>query len=145
MSAMMRHYLAWLLHRAGAITFVLAPQISSYKRFQARTFAPAKAVWSLDNRPPTTPTREPATIRCVSPIDGSTVAERTGYTRDQAAEAVVAARNAEADWAELPVGDRVGLVQAGVARLGEMTPEIVPELARMMGRPVRYGGEFGSG
>lgn len=32
---------------------------------------------------------------------------------------------------------------AGVAALGEMNDEIVPELARMMGRPVRYGGEFG--
>jgi len=32
---------------------------------------------------------------------------------------------------------------AGVARLGEMTDETVPELAQMMGRPVRYGGEFG--
>ena len=32
---------------------------------------------------------------------------------------------------------------AGVARVGEMNDEIVPELAWQMGRPVRYGGEFG--
>jgi acyl-CoA reductase-like NAD-dependent aldehyde dehydrogenase len=32
---------------------------------------------------------------------------------------------------------------AGVAALGAANDEIVPELARMMGRPVRYGGEFG--
>jgi len=31
---------------------------------------------------------------------------------------------------------------AGVARVGAMNDEIVPELAWMMGRPVRYGGEF---
>ena len=50
MSQMMRHYLAGLLHHAGAITFFLAPHINSYKRFQAGTFAPTKAIWSLDNR-----------------------------------------------------------------------------------------------
>ena len=32
---------------------------------------------------------------------------------------------------------------AGVAAVGAMNDEIVPELAHMMGRPVRYGGEFG--
>jgi glutamine synthetase len=29
---------------------LLAPNINSYKRFQAGTFAPTKAIWSLDNR-----------------------------------------------------------------------------------------------
>src|SRR5690606_34568711 len=42
-----------------------------------------------------------------------------------------------------PLADRVALVRAGVARLGEMNEIVVPEIARMMGRPVRYGGEFG--
>ncbi len=50
MSELMRHYLAGLLNHAGAITFFLAPNINSYKRFQAGTFAPTKAVWSMDNR-----------------------------------------------------------------------------------------------
>jgi acyl-CoA reductase-like NAD-dependent aldehyde dehydrogenase len=86
---------------------------------------------------------EPATIRCVSPIDGSTVAERTAFTRQEANDAVAAARAAQTDWAARPVAERVRLVQAGVERLGEMNDEVVPELARMMGRPVRYGGEFG--
>ena len=39
--------------------------------------------------------------------------------------------------------ERVALVVAGMERLGAMNDETVPELARMMGRPVRYGGEFG--
>jgi acyl-CoA reductase-like NAD-dependent aldehyde dehydrogenase len=34
-------------------------------------------------------------------------------------------------------------VQAGVEKLGTMNDEIVPEIAQMMGRPIRYGGEFG--
>jgi glutamine synthetase len=49
-SDMMRQYVAGLLHHAGEITYFLAPYINSYKRFRAGTFAPTKAVWSLDNR-----------------------------------------------------------------------------------------------
>ena len=37
----------------------------------------------------------------------------------------------------------MALVRASVARLGEMNDEVVDELAFMIGRPVRYGGEFG--
>ncbi len=50
MSKMMRHYMAGLLKHASAITYFLAPNINSYKRFAAGTFAPTKAIWSLDNR-----------------------------------------------------------------------------------------------
>ncbi|RIA47629.1 glutamine synthetase family protein [Dichotomicrobium thermohalophilum] len=50
MSAMMRAYLAGQLAHADEITLFLAPNINSYKRFQAQTFAPTKAVWSRDNR-----------------------------------------------------------------------------------------------
>ena len=50
MSELMCHYVAGLLHHASAITCFLAPYINSYKRFQAGTFAPTKAIWSRDNR-----------------------------------------------------------------------------------------------
>ncbi|MDC0948505.1 glutamine synthetase family protein [Gammaproteobacteria bacterium] len=50
MSQTMRHYLAGLLTHAAEFTAFLAPNINSYKRFQAGTFAPNKAVWSQDNR-----------------------------------------------------------------------------------------------
>ncbi len=50
MSQMMRHYLAGLLTHASEITYFLAPYINSYKRFAKGTFAPTKAIWSLDNR-----------------------------------------------------------------------------------------------
>ena len=50
MSKMMRQYLAGLLAHASEFTCFLAPNINSYKRFQAGTFAPTKAIWSLDNR-----------------------------------------------------------------------------------------------
>ncbi len=50
MSELMRHYLAGLLAHASEITYFLAPYINSYKRFMEGTFAPTKAIWSLDNR-----------------------------------------------------------------------------------------------
>ncbi len=50
MSALMQHYLAGQLAYARDITWFLAPYVNSYKRFQAGTFAPTKAVWSCDNR-----------------------------------------------------------------------------------------------
>ena len=50
MSETMRHYLAGLLAHAPACTLFLAPNINSYKRFQAGTFAPTKICWSSDNR-----------------------------------------------------------------------------------------------
>tara|TARA_R110002049_G_scaffold219404_4_gene391090 strand:+ start:2220 stop:3587 length:1368 start_codon:yes stop_codon:yes gene_type:complete len=50
MSDTMRHYLAGLLQYADDNTYFLAPYINSYKRFSAATFAPTKAVWSIDNR-----------------------------------------------------------------------------------------------
>ena len=50
MSEMMQHFLAGQLQHASEFTYFLAPNINSYKRFQAQTFAPTKAVWSSDNR-----------------------------------------------------------------------------------------------
>jgi glutamine synthetase len=50
MSPLMKHFMAGLLTYAGDITYFLAPYVNSYKRFQAGTFAPTKAIWSSDNR-----------------------------------------------------------------------------------------------
>ena len=82
-------------------------------------------------------------IQCISPINGTVFAERDVSTMDASFAAVTRAKTAGKAWAARPISERVSLVMAGVARLGEMTDEIVPELAQMMGRPVRYGGEFG--
>lgn len=82
-------------------------------------------------------------LQCVSPIDGSVFAEREVLPRDAAFEVAGRARSAQAGWAARPLQERIDLVMAGVAAVGAMNDEIVPELAHMMGRPVRYGGEFG--
>ena len=81
-------------------------------------------------------------IQCISPIDGSVYAERPAMSLEAATEAVGRARKAQKAWARRPLEDRVQLVLKGVARLNEMSDEVVPELAHMMGRPVRYGGEY---
>jgi len=82
-------------------------------------------------------------LKCISPIDGSVLAQRQTLSLEQAGNAAARARAAQADWAARPLSERVELVMAGVAAVGAMNDEIVPELARMMGRPIRYGGEFG--
>jgi acyl-CoA reductase-like NAD-dependent aldehyde dehydrogenase len=81
-------------------------------------------------------------IQCISPVDGSVYAERPALALEAAAEVVARARKAQKSWGKRPLEDRVQLVMKGVARLNEMVDEVVPELAHMMGRPVRYGGEF---
>ena len=50
MSDIMRRYLAGLTRHSSEITYFLAPYINSFKRFAAGTFAPTRAVWSVDNR-----------------------------------------------------------------------------------------------
>lgn len=82
-------------------------------------------------------------IRCISPIDGAVVAVRQSVDVAVATTMIKAARAAQTEWAARPLDERIALVNAGVAALGAANDDIVPELARMMGRPIRYGGEFG--
>nr|WP_244271412.1 aldehyde dehydrogenase family protein [Pseudovibrio axinellae] len=83
------------------------------------------------------------TLKCISPIDGSVFAERPVANQKQAEAVIAKAKSAQKQWAARPLEERIKLVMAGVAKIGEQNDEIVPELAHMMGRPVRYGGEFG--
>jgi acyl-CoA reductase-like NAD-dependent aldehyde dehydrogenase len=79
--------------------------------------------------------------KIISPIDSSLFAERP-LIADAALDAAISrARAAQTDWARVPVADRVKRTIAMLDALVAMNDEIVPELARQMGRPVRYGGE----
>ncbi|MEO0370873.1 MAG: aldehyde dehydrogenase family protein [Pseudomonadota bacterium] len=82
-------------------------------------------------------------LRCISPIDGSVYAERDTLPLEAARAEVARLRDAQEAWAARPLQNRVELVMAGVKAVGAMNDEVVPELANMMGRPIRYGGEFG--
>ncbi len=82
-------------------------------------------------------------IQLISPVDGSVYAERVPLTPEAAEAAVARARVAQKGWAARPLEERIALVQAGVAKLNAMKEPVVQELAWQMGRPTRYGGEFG--
>ncbi|MCM6774582.1 glutamine synthetase family protein [Nocardia sp. CDC159] len=49
-SALLRHFIAGQLDCLRELTFLLAPNINSYKRFQAGSFAPTAVAWGRDNR-----------------------------------------------------------------------------------------------
>lgn len=83
------------------------------------------------------------TIQCISPVDGRVYAERPALTLEAAGAAVARAKAAQKLWAALPLDERIAKVKAGIAALNADKPRIVEELAWQMGRPTRYGGEFG--
>ena len=82
-------------------------------------------------------------IQLISPVDGSVYAERMPLTRDAAVAAATRAKAAQKAWAARPLAERIALVKTAVANLNAMTPRVVEELAWQMGRPTRFGGEFG--
>ncbi|MDE3027643.1 MAG: aldehyde dehydrogenase family protein [Paracoccaceae bacterium] len=82
-------------------------------------------------------------IECISPVDGRVYAQRPCLSLDAAQAAVAQARAAQKGWAALPLAERIARVKAGIVALNGMKDRVVEELAWQMGRPTRYGGEFG--
>jgi acyl-CoA reductase-like NAD-dependent aldehyde dehydrogenase len=82
-------------------------------------------------------------IQLISPVDGRVYAERIPLAQDAAIAAAKAAKAAQNAWAARPLAERIALVKAGVARLNAMKDQVVEELAWQMGRPTRFGGEYG--
>jgi acyl-CoA reductase-like NAD-dependent aldehyde dehydrogenase len=80
-------------------------------------------------------------VKIISPIDGSVYAERPLTSDAELDAAVSRARAAQAEWALVPLRERVKHCLAFLDALLAMNEEMVPELAWQMGRPVRYGGE----
>ena len=83
------------------------------------------------------------TIQCISPVNGAVYAEREALSHVDAQRVADLARAAQPSWAARPLAERIALVQAGIAALNETSEQAVEELAWQMGRPTRYGGEFG--
>ena len=82
-------------------------------------------------------------IQLISPVDGSVYAERTPLTPEAATAMVARAKAAQKPWAARPLTERIALVKQGVANLNAMKDRVVEEIAWQMGRPTRFGGEFG--
>jgi acyl-CoA reductase-like NAD-dependent aldehyde dehydrogenase len=83
-------------------------------------------------------------IVCISPVDGSEVARRRPASDAEIASALAGAREAQRQWALVPLAERQNKMLAFLDAMKAQNEEIVPELAMQMGRPVRYGGEMGS-
>jgi acyl-CoA reductase-like NAD-dependent aldehyde dehydrogenase len=83
------------------------------------------------------------TVKLKSPIDGSIYAERPVASDQQINAAVERAKAAQVAWAQTPIAERCKYILAFLEALVSKTDEIVPEIAWQMGRPTRYGGEFG--
>jgi acyl-CoA reductase-like NAD-dependent aldehyde dehydrogenase len=82
-------------------------------------------------------------IVCISPIDGQELARRPILSEVEIQAALGRARAAQREWRNVPLADRIVAVSAFLDALLAMNQDVVPEIAQQMGRPVRYGGEFG--
>jgi acyl-CoA reductase-like NAD-dependent aldehyde dehydrogenase len=81
---------------------------------------------------------------CFSPVNGWEYARRPLATSAEIADALQAARRAQRDWARTPVDQRCSAMLRFLAAMVALNPDVVPEIAWQMGRPVRYGGELRS-
>ena len=82
-------------------------------------------------------------IKLISPIDGSVYLTRPVMSRDAAFAAAQETRKAGEGWRAVPLEDRIALVLKANEIVGQSTDRMAVELAHQMGRPVRYGGEYG--
>jgi acyl-CoA reductase-like NAD-dependent aldehyde dehydrogenase len=81
---------------------------------------------------------------CISPVNGEVLVTRPFASAERVSAAVSKARTAQKAWAKLSLERRAVLCSGFVDAMLSMKDDIVPELARQMGRPVRYGaGELG--
>lgn len=76
---------------------------------------------------------------CVSPVNGEVLASRPFASEAEILAAVKAARATQKTWQGQSIAERAKLCTAFIEAMLSMEAEIVPELARQMGRPVRYG------
>src|SRR5687768_10623309 len=81
---------------------------------------------------------------CISPVDGREYARRTLATDSEIEGALAEARRAQREWARTPLDERCATMLRSLAAMEALNPDIVPEIAWQMGRPVRYGGELRS-
>lgn len=86
--------------------------------------------------------KQPDSLVCVSPLSGEPIAVRRVQSGKQVQDQLSRARQAQKDWQERSVSFRSSVVLCAFDVLESMNDEITVELAQMIGRPVRYGGEI---
>lgn len=83
------------------------------------------------------------TLTCISPIDGSVFATRETHSFADVQQMLETARQAQQQWSQRSISERSAIVLKAIDALAAVNDEITVEIAQMMGRPVRYGGEIG--
>lgn len=78
-------------------------------------------------------------LRCVSPVDGAVFVERPYATSAAIDQSISMAVAAQREWRAVPLAQRAALCGALVDAFKEDPARHAEELARQMGRPVRYG------
>ena len=81
---------------------------------------------------------------CISPVNGQEYARRPLTPPGEVERAIRRAREAQREWALVPLEQRLAVIRRFIEEMERLNPEIVPELAWQMGRPVRYRGELRS-
>lgn len=81
---------------------------------------------------------------CLSPVDGREYARRPLATDAEVERRLADARRAQREWARTPLDERCATMLRFLDAMEALNPDMIPELAWQMGRPVRYGGEFRS-
>lgn len=83
-------------------------------------------------------------LRCISPIDGSLVAERPCAGAAEITEALSRAGRAQADWARRPLHERAEHCLRMVEAFESQREAIAREITLQMGRPLSHSaGEVG--
>jgi acyl-CoA reductase-like NAD-dependent aldehyde dehydrogenase len=77
-------------------------------------------------------------------VDGREYARRPLTPPAEVDRAIERARRAQRDWAEVPLAERCRVIERFLEAMERLNPDIVPELAWQMGRPIRYEGELRS-
>jgi len=77
-------------------------------------------------------------IKTISPVDGSTYVERSYATSEEIKAALVRAKQAQKQWRQLSVGQRMAYCSKAIEALVTKKAELANELCWQMGRPIRY-------
>ncbi|MBV9558561.1 MAG: aldehyde dehydrogenase family protein [Pseudolabrys sp.] len=79
-----------------------------------------------------------ATLRTISPVDGSVFVERPLASDTEAEAALVRSAKAQREWKTVPLQQRTALLSSFVDKFVAKRDDIALELTWQMGRPVRY-------
>lgn len=79
-----------------------------------------------------------ATLKCISPIDGSVYVERELATPHQVEAALAHAETAQSEWKQVPLSERIVIVRKAIEAFSVKEGLLAEELCWMMGRPIRY-------